>query len=213
MRGTLPLLCATPWHLPPGGSKSTPKINNFLASILGGFWWQNGAQMATKIPQKCFQKSALKWDRFQRGPGGVFSPYFGALAPIKMSEFCGRGVKNHMFAHFTAFSRKVPIFTPKFDIFWLQKVSKMLPKTPKNIVPIWGCFFDAFWCQNDPQKSPQIPQNIDKTAFGAPIFSPTQHKVIPKSIWAPKWSQNASNMKPKSPKITQNHQMWWERFT
>ena len=74
----------------------------------------------------------------------------------------------------------------KLVIFGLQKVSKMLPKTPKNIVPILGCFFDAFWCQNDPQKRPQNPQNLDKTAFGAPIFSPTQHKVIPKSIWAPK---------------------------
>jgi len=87
-----------------------------------------------------------------KGPWRCFFPYFGALAPIKMSEFCGRGVKNHMFAHFTAFSRKVPIFTPKLVIFGLQKVSKMLPKTPKNIVPILGCFFDAFWCQNDPQK-------------------------------------------------------------
>ena len=95
----------------------------------------------------------------------------------------------------------------KFVIFGLQKVSKMLPKTPKNIVPILGCFFDAFWCQNDPQKCPQNPQNLDKTAFGAPIFSPTQHKVIPKPIWAPKWSQNASNMKPKSQKNTKNRQM------
>ena len=69
-----------------------------------------------------------------------------------MSEFCGKGVKNLMFDHFTAFSKKVPIFTPKLVIFGLQKVSKMLPKTPKNIVPILGCFFDAFWCQNDPQK-------------------------------------------------------------
>ena len=137
---------------PRGGSKSTPKINNFLTSSLGGFWCQNGAQMDTKIPQKCSQKSALKCDRFQRGPGGVFSPYFGTLAPIKMSEFCGRGVKNDMFAHFAAFSRKVPIFTPKLVIFGLQKVSKMLPKTPKNIVPILGCFFDAFWCQNDSPK-------------------------------------------------------------
>ena len=129
-RGTLPLPSAPPWHLPPGGSKSTPKINNFLVSILRGFWYQNGVQMGTKIPQKCSQKSALKCDRFQRGPGGVFSPYFGALAPIKMCEFCGRGVKNHMFAHFTAFSRKVPIFTQKLDIFGVQKVTKMLPKTP-----------------------------------------------------------------------------------
>ena len=152
IRGPLPLPTAPPSVLPPGGSKSTPKINNFLVSILGGFWCQNGVQMGTKIPQKCSQKSALKCDRFQRDPGGVFSLNFGALAPIKMSEFCGRGVKNHMFAHFTAFSRKVPIFTPKLVIFGLQKVSKMLPKTPKNLVPILGCFFDAFWCQNDPKK-------------------------------------------------------------
>ena len=145
-------------------------------------WSPNGHQNSTKM----LPKISLKMRPVPKGPWRCFFPYFGALAPIKMCEFCGRGVKNHMFAHFTAFSRKVPIFTPKLVIFGLQKVSKMLPKTPKNIVPILGCFFDAFWCQNDPQKRPQNPQNLDKTAFGAPIFSPTQHKVIPKSIWAPK---------------------------
>ena len=73
------------------------------------------------------------------------------IGSSKIGIWRGKGVKNHMFAHFTAFSRKVPIFTPKLVIFGLQKVSKMLPKTLENIVPILGCFFDAFWCQNDLQ--------------------------------------------------------------
>ena len=145
-------------------------------------WSPNGHQNSTKM----LPKISLKMRPVPKGPWRCIFPLFWRPGPIKMCEFCGRGVKHHMFAHFTAFSRKVPIFTLKFDIFGLQKVTKMLPKTPKNIVPILGRFFDAFWCQNDPPKLPPNPQNLDKMAFGAPIFSPTQHNVIPKSIWAPK---------------------------
>ena len=145
-------------------------------------WSPNRHQNSTKM----LPKIGLKMRPVPKGPWRCFIPLFWRPGTHKMCEFCGRGVKNHMFAHFTAFSRKVTIFTPKLDILGLQKLPKMLPKTPKNIVPVLGCFFDAFWCPNDPKKRPQNPQNLDKTTFGAPIFSPTQHKVIPKSIWAPK---------------------------
>ena len=138
-------------------------------------WSPNGHQNSTKM----LPKISLKMRPVPKGPWRCFFPYFGALTPIKMSEFCGRGVKNHMFAHFTAFSRKVPIFTPKLVIFGLQKVSKMLPKKPTNLVPILGCFFDAFWCQNDPkilkisikrhsepQSSPQHSTKSSQSPFG-----------------------------------------------
>ena len=70
-------------------------------------WSPNGHQNSTKM----LPKISLKMRPVPKGPWRCVFPYLGALAPIKMREFCGRGVKNLMFAHVTAFSRKVPIFS------------------------------------------------------------------------------------------------------
>ena len=140
IRRTRPLLYPPPSVIPPEGSKSTPKINNFLTSILGGFWCQNGAQMGTKIPQKCSQKSALKCDRFQRGPGGVFSPYFGALAPIKCANFVG-GVLKITCSPISQLSLGKCLFSPQNWTFLdSKKCQKCAPKHLKISSRFWGAF-------------------------------------------------------------------------
>ena len=151
-------------------------------------WSPNGHQNSTKM----LPKIGLKMLPVPKGPWRCFSPYFGALAPIKMSKFCGRGVKNHMFAHFTVFSWKVPIFTPKFVIFGLQKVSKMLPKTPKNIVPILECFLTLFGAKMTPKSDPKILK-ISIKRHSEPQSSP-QHST--KSSQSPFGLQNEAKMLP-----------------
>ena len=151
-------------------------------------WSPNGYQNSTKT----LPKIDVKMGAVPKGSWRCFFPLFWRPGPIKMSEFCGRGVKNHMFAHFTAFSRKVPIFTPKLVIFGLQKVSKMLPKTPKNIVPILGCFLTLFGVKMTPQSDPKILK-ISIKLHSEPQSSP-QHTT--KSSQSPSGLQNDAKMLP-----------------
>ena len=151
-------------------------------------WSPNGHQNSTKM----LPKISLKMRPVPKGPWRCFSPYFGALAPIKMSEFCGRGVKNHMFAHVTVFSRKVPIFTKNWSFLDSKKCQKCSPKHLKISSRFWGVFLTLFDAKMTPKSDPKILK-ISIKRHSEPQSSP-QHST--KSSQSPFGLQNEAKMLP-----------------
>ena len=151
-------------------------------------WSPNGHQNSTKM----LPKISLKMRPVPKGPWRCFFPLCWRPGPIKMSEFCGRGVKNLMFANFTAFSRKVHIFTPKLVIFGLQKCQKCSPKHLKISSRFWSVFLTLFGAKMTPQSDPKILK-ISIKRHSEPQSSP-QHST--KSSQSPFGLQNDAKMLP-----------------